>query len=545
MKGDYILKGNAIFDSVSNNPFSGFIVVQGNKIAAIEKGEESLSKYCGENTKIIECGDRLITAGFIDAHMHFFDGIFQNSKFMCRDLFSCKSAKECVQRINDFAKAHPEYETITGMGWFIPLWEDKTLPTKEMLDEIEPDRPVYLMCADGHSFWLNSKALEESQIDPNRILLFGEIEKDENGNANGVLHELDACAPCTVNAQKVPEKEREKMILEFVSILSENGITSTTDMAVLPQPIPVTDDLKAVKKLEDEGMLNLRLYLYPPLGTTDDFTIVKEYSSLFCSDKLRVAGLKAFVDGVHGNHTALLIETYLDMPDYKGESFYDYDFYIKQVSAANKAGFGVKLHCCGEGAVEWALDAYEYSHKHLDKNNIRNSIEHVEAIRPEQLVRFTRNNVTATIQPLHLMYEGDILYSILGSERAQYQYAVNTMMDNNINVAFSSDYPVADFNPFVNIYFAVTRCDLEGHPVEKISTQAISIAQALKAYTIGSAYCLNMEQKIGTLEVGKLADIIVLDRNLFDVDKNSICNTKVDLTMVDGVIAHNNIFKEV
>ena len=119
------------------------------------------------------------------------------------------------------------------------------------------------------------------------------------------------------------------------------------------------------------------------------------------------------------------------------------------------------------------------------------------------------------------------------------------MMDNNINVAFSSDYPVADFNPFVNIYFAVTRCDLEGHPVEKISTQAISIAQALKAYTIGSAYCLNMEQKIGTLEVGKLADIIVLDRNLFDVDKNSICNTKVDLTMVDGVIAHNNIFKEV
>lgn len=538
----YIIKGNAIFDAVSDDPFPGFIFVNGNHIVAVEKDFKKMHQYTDNDTKVIECDDRLIMPGFIDAHMHFFDGIFQNSKFMCRDLFPCKSAKECVQVIGKFAKAHPDYETITGMGWFIPLWEDKTPPVKEMLDEIEPNRPVYLMCADGHSFWLNSKALEESHVNPDRKLLFGEIEKDENGNANGVMHELDACAPCTVNAQRLPNKERKKMILDFVKVLSENGITSTTDMAVLPQPIPVTDDIKAVSDLEKKGLFNLRLNLYPPLGTTDDFTIAETYRKLFNSDKLRIAGLKAFVDGVHGNHTALLTKPYLDMPEYKGESFYAHDFYLKQVYAANKAGFSVKLHCCGEGAVDWALDAYEYSKERTDCTNIRNSIEHVETLKPEQSKRFTENNVTATIQPLHLMYEGDILYSILGSERAQYQYAAKKMIDDRINVAFSSDYPVAEFDPMVNIFFSVTRCNKEGHPVEKNPTQNISVAQALKAYTFGSAYCLNIEHKVGTLERGKLADIIVLDRNLFDIDRMGILDTNVDMTMVDGIITHNNLF---
>ena len=358
------------------------------------------------------------------------------------------------------------------------------------------------------------------------------------------MHELDACAPCTVNAQRMPEKERIELIIDFVSTLSKNGITATTDMAVLPTAIPVTEELKAVKRLEEEGRFNLRLNLYPPLGTTADFGVVKEYDSLFTSDKLRVAGLKAFVDGVHGNHTALVIEPYNDMPGHCGESFYSHEMYMSQVLAANRAGFGVKLHCCGEGAVEWALDAYENANKQLPNNSVRNSIEHVEALRSEQAIRFTANDVTATMQPLHLMYEGDILDTILGAERAKNQYAIKTMIDEGINVAFSSDYPVAEFNPFINIYFAVTRCDREGNPVEKNSTQAIGVADAIKAYTLGSAYCMGMEQKIGTLEEGKLADILVLDRNLFTSKPQDILDTNVELTMVDGVIAHNDLFKE-
>lgn len=538
---DYILKGNAIFDSISDEPFAGFVAVKKNRILSVGRDSESYENLAGRDTEVINLGDKMIMPGMIDAHMHFFDGIFQNSRFMCRDLFPCKSAKECVDVIAGFAKEHPDYETITGMGWFIPLWEDTTPPHKNMLDEIESERPVYLMCADGHSFWLNSKAMEECQINPDRELLFGEIEKDENGEANGVMHELDACAICTVFAQKLPAYEREKLIEEFVQILAKAGITSTTDMAVVPEPPEITDELKVMADMERAGRLNLRLNLYPALGTKDDFEIAKEYRKNFHSNKLRVAGLKAFVDGVHGNHTALLTKPYADEPDKIGESFYPHEYYIKQISSANKEGFGVKLHCCGEGAVKWALDAYENSTKQGNSKGIRNSIEHVETYREEDLKRFTDNNVTATMQPLHLMYEGDILQSILGLERAQHQYAVKDMLESGVNVAFSSDYPVAEFNPMVNIYFAVTRCDKDGKCVEKNSTQAITVAQALKAYTYGSAYCINMEDKLGTLEKGKLADIIVLDKNLMKATPEEILNTRVELTMVDGIISYKNL----
>jgi len=234
---------------------------------------------------------------------------------------------------------------------------------------------------------------------------------------------------------------------------------------------------------------------------------------------------------------------YLDMPGHFGESFYSHEHYLKRVAEANKAGYGVKLHCCGEGAVDWALDAYEYSGKVNGPLDVRNSIEHVETLRPEQSSRFVANNVTAAMQPLHLMYEGDILYSILGPERAQYQYAIKKMLDDGINVAFSSDFPVADFDPKVNIYFAVTRCDMDGRCVEQNSTQAITVAQALKAYTYGSAYCVNMEKLVGTLEEGKLADLIVIDRNILKTAPEEILNMNVEFTMVDGIVAHNSLLK--
>lgn len=537
MKADIIFKGNAIFDSVSNEPFEGFVAIKGNKIIAVENSDDCCD-YEGLETQVIECGDKLVMPGMIDAHMHFFDGIFQSSKFMCRDMFECKSARECVDAIAKFAKEHPDYERVVGMGWFPPVWDDPTPPNKQMLDEIESERPVYMMCADGHSFWLNSKAMEECEIDPNRKLLFGEIEVDENGEANGVLHELDACGPPAVNAQKIPDDERKPLIESFVRELNSKGFTGTSDMAILPNPTPITDDVKVTAELEAEGKLNIRLNLYPSLGITEDFDIVEEYRNKFNSDKLRVAGLKSFVDGVHGNHTALTIDPYIDVPgDHKGESFYSHEYYMKRVEAANRLGYGVKLHCCGEGAVHWALDAYEGSHKAGADKGVRNSIEHVETFRIEEMDRFRECDVTATMQPLHYMYQGSgMLKSMLGEDRARYSYALRTMLDNGVNVAFSSDYPVAEYDPMVNIYFSTTRCNPDGSPAEENPKELITLAEALKAYTIGSAYCVNMDDKVGTLEAGKLADVVVLDKNLFNAPASEILETNVSMTMVDGIL---------
>ena len=539
MSADYVFKSRAIFDSVRNETFEGAIVITGNHITSIIPAPAKVpDESIGENTRVVDCGDNLITAGMIDSHMHFFDGIFQNSRFMCRELFACKSAAECVEVIDAFAKQHPDYRTITGMGWFMPQWDDQTPPDKDMLDKICPDRPVYLMCADGHSFWMNTKALEESEIDPDRKLLFGEIEKNEKGEANGVLHEMDACACCSVNAQRLPDGHQEELITDFVRNLASMGITSTTDMTVLPQPMPITDDMKAIDRLNREGRFDLRLNLYPPLGTTDDFTIVNEYRERFASDKYRVAGLKAFVDGVHGNHTALLMEPYVDAPDCIGESFYSYEHYMRQIKAANDAGYGVKLHCCGEGAVHWALDAFEGACPQDGRPKVRNSIEHAETIREEDFERFAKYKVTAAMQPLHLMYEGKLLQDILGPERSKYEQALRTMITMGINVAFSSDFPVAEFDPRVNIYFSMTRCDRDGNPIEDHPTESISLADAIKAYTIGGAYCLNMEDRLGTLEEGKLADLVVWDSNLFELEPKDILEANIDLTMVDGKVSY-------
>lgn len=538
---DYILKGSAIFDAVSDDPFPGFVAVKGRTIAKIGRGKANIEDWIGENTEVIDCENKLIMPGLIDAHMHFFDGIFQNSKYMCRDLFGCKSAQECAEVIGKFAGEHPDYKTITGMGWFIPMWEDQTPPDKKMLDQIEPNRPVYLMCADGHSFWLNSKAMEECQIDPNKELLFGSIETDEYGNANGVLHEMDACAPCAVAAQALPENQKRELILDYIRQLSRHGITGTTDITVLPEPASITEEMRIIAQLEKEGALNVRLNLYPSLGATTDFSVMKEFRQCFNSDKLRVAGLKAFVDGVHGNHTALLLTPYADQPDHIGTSFYPYEHYKRRVTEANKLGFGVKLHCTGEGATRMALDVYEAAQKRNGPWEVRNSIEHVETIQLTDVVRMAKLDVSATIQPIHLMHIGNGLKEELGEERARYQYAIKTLLENGVNVAFSTDYPVAPFEPLPNIYFAVTRCDLQGNPVEERTVEKITLAQALKAYTYGSAYCLNAEKKLGSLEEGKLADITVFGENLFKLEPAALLEAQVYMTMSDGVIVYKHV----
>lgn len=540
MKADIIITGKAIFDAVSDEPFEGFVAVKGNEIADVVKGNFDYDSWTDENTEVIECGDKLVMPGMIDAHMHFFDGAFQNSQYMCRDLFGCTSAKECVDTIRKFAAEHPDYDRIAGMGWYMPLWEDLTEPDRYMLDEIEPDRPVYLLCADGHSFWLNSRALEECGISADRKLKVGSVDVDENGVMTGVLHEMEICAPCTFYAQRLPRELKEGLLTDLIEDLNRCGITATTDMAVLLEPSPQAnrDEIEIISRLEREGRLNVRLNLYPSLGTTDDFSLAESYREKYHSDKFRVAGLKTFVDGVHGNHTALLIDPYSDMPGENGKSFYPYEVYRDQVTAANRAGFGVKLHTIGEGASRLALDAFAESHRQGLDSDVRNSMEHIETIRMEDLKRLAEFDVTAAIQPSHLMYSAESLQEKVGPERARMEFALKTMLENGVNVAFSTDYPVVPYEPMTNIYFAVTRCDLEGEPVEKEPAENITLAQALRAYTAGSAYCLNMDKKIGTIEKGKLADIVMFDRNLFDIEAKELLDAKIELTVADGKIVY-------
>lgn len=539
-RADIVIKSNNIFDSINDEPFEGFIAVRKNKIIKVGRYGESADMWIGEDTSVINFEDNLVMPGMVDTHMHFFGGVFQNSPYMCRELFNCFSAKECVETIAKFAASHPEYERIAGMGWYVPIWDDKTQPDRWMLDAIDDDRPIYLMCADGHSFWLNSAAMKESEIDVDKQWRIGEVVKNAEGVPTGVLREMEICAPCSMYMQKLPKDEKRRLLAELIDEISACGITSVSDMAVMLEPHPEyeKDEIDIISDLEYENKLNVRMNLYPSLGTCDDFSVAKEYRRKYCSDMFRVAGLKTFVDGVHGNHTALLIDPYEDLPESRGAAFYPYEVYRDQVREANREGFGVKLHCAGEGATKLALDAYGESHAMgLDKG-VRNSIEHVEITRLEDIKLMGQIGVTASMQPVHMMPATESLTERVGKQRARWMYAIKTMLDEGVNVAFGTDYPVVPFNPMPNIYFAVTRNDFEGNPCGDNRMEKITVAQALKAYTIAGAYCFNMEKKIGSIEEGKLADIIAFDRNLFDTEPDALLDAKVVMTMVDGRVVN-------
>ncbi|HYE69817.1 MAG TPA: amidohydrolase family protein, partial [Anaerovoracaceae bacterium] len=290
--------------------------------------------------------------------------------------------------------------------------------------------------------------------------------------------------------------------------------------------------------LEQEGELTVRLHLYPSLGLDTNYEKVKSLREKYSSEKLRVSGLKQFVDGVTSTYTAYLLEPYSDNPDTVGFSNYPAELYEKCIVGANKEGFGVRLHCIGDAAVRLALDGFEKSNQQNDNSKLKNTIEHIESIHADDIPRFAQLGVVASMQPIHLILEVNEKVSRIGEERCQYEWPYKTMLENNATLAFGTDFPIAGINPFPNIYAAVTRCDERGELFGTNPKERISLAETLKAYTYGSACAINRENELGTLEAGKLADIVVLSKNIFAGSNEEILNTCVKLTVMDGQIVY-------
>lgn len=538
-KADLVIKSSAVFTGLTDNVFKGGIAVLKNKIVAVGNDSE-INQWIGSDTKVFEYGDELIMPGLIDAHMHFFTGAFVNSEYMLTDLFGAHSEEECAKMVKEFADEHPDYDVITGIGWFPAYWNNSSvLPSRASLDAVVPDRPVYLLSADCHTFWLNSKALEICNITKDSRVSFGEIGKDENGELNGLLFEIEACKPANERAFILSEDKMKGLQKKFYSEIAKNGITSTTNMSVNPVTENAFTEYEIAAALEKEGELTVRLHLYPSLGLDTNYDTVKRLREKYCSDKLRVSGLKQFVDGVTSTYSAYMLEAYSDRPDTCGFSNYPAELYKKCIVGANKEGFSVRVHAIGDAAVRLALDVYEESDKLNDNSNLRNTIEHVESISPEDIPRFAELGVVASVQPIHLILDVNEKIERIGEERCRYEWPFKTLLDNNAVLAFGTDFPVAGINPFPNIYAAIARCDDKGQLIGANPQEKISLFQALKAYTYGSACAINREHELGTLEEGKLADIIVLDRNLFAVSAEEVRDAKVKLTVMDGQVVFN------
>jgi len=538
-KANMVLKSRSIFTGVSDGTLSGGVAIKGNRIAAVGC-EDSIREWIGPETAVLDFGDRLIMSGLIDAHMHFFTGAFASSDYMLMAPFESHSEAECAAMAAEFAAAHPDYPRVTGMGWF-PAWWDKgaALPTKASLDAAVPGKPVYLLSADAHTFWLNSRALEECEITKDSAVSFGRIGRDEAGELTGLLFEIEAEAPANENAFKLPPEMMKRLQKDFYRQIAMNGITSTVNMAVNPVAESSFPDFEVAAELESEGALTVRLHLYPSLGLDTNYDRVKELRSKYNSDRLRISGLKHFVDGVTSTYTAYLLEPYADRPETSGSPNYPGELFEQCVAAANAEGFGVRLHAIGDGAVRLALDAFEKSERLNGKHGSRNAIEHVESIHPDDIGRFRELDAAASVQPIHLVMDANEKIDRIGEERCRYEWPFRSLLDSGAAVAFGTDFPVAPIDPFANLHAAVTRCAGDGQATGANPGERISLAEALRAYTAGSAYAIGREKDLGTLEAGKLADIIVLSDDPFKLDSHKLPDMKVDMTIMDGEVVFN------
>ncbi|PEK98866.1 amidohydrolase [Bacillus sp. AFS017336] len=527
---DMIIASNAVFTGVSDKPEPASIAIKGNKIIDIGS-EEHIKSYIGENTRIYQFNDQLIMSGFHDFHLHIMQGAVSLNSV---NLFAARSEGEAIEMIREFADAKLENQWVIGFTWDSGYWETQQLPTRHSLDRVLPDRPAIMFHAEGHYAWVNTKALEIANINRNtENPSYGTISKDKYGEPNGILYEkaMDAVIRLAFNFSKTQKNE---IFSNFLSYAASLGVTAVHDLHALKS----IEALNVFKEFEDKGTLTTRIHLWPALN--GNLFQAKQLRDMYQSDKLRVSGLKQFIDGIITGRTAYLLKPYADQIETRGETSFPPEMIKKWVVDADKEDFSIRFHAIGDGAIRLALDAFEEAKKVNGKRDSRHSVEHIEVIHPDDIHRFKELGVTASMQPDHLaMSERGVYTDRIGSEREKHVFSINTLQKAGAKLAFGTDFPIDILNPLLQIYRAVTRIDSSGntvwHPHERIS-----LAEALKAYTSGSAYGTFREDELGSLEVGKLADIVVLEQNLFEIPEEDIPNVKVRLTIVDGKVVFDH-----
>lgn len=535
---DKILKSNAVFTGCGEKPFRGGVAIKGNKILAVLEGD-AIDQYRSPETTVYSYGDNLIMPGFVDAHDHLWWGAVADSEHMV-DLTASVSEADAVERIKEYAKAHPDEKRIRGFGWYPANWNDAPLPTKESLDEAVPDRPAYMNCADAHTGWLNSLALEESGYSADMELGAGYLGTYENGELNGLVYEPDALAVGWEKVYDFPPDQIKSILRNFMKGLAGQGVTSLGEMSADDYKDLFHQRYQVFKEMDEKGELTSRVHVYTKFMGYTNFETAKKWKKEFHSDKFRICGLKGFLDGVTSTYTGLLLRPYADRPDTCGEGvpLASQEELNASVAAGNAAGLPVRIHALGDAAVRMALNAFEESIRLNGNHGLPNTIEHIETIDATDLPRFKELGVLASMQGEHLSLEHNEKVTRLGEERCKLEWPFRSLLDAGASLAFGTDFPVVYYNQLPGIWAAVTRKNYDGTPAGVENGENLTLSEALTANTLGSAKAYNRDHELGSLEAGKLADIIVLDRDLFAVPEDEIREAKVILTMMDGTVTH-------
>jgi len=534
---DILIVHAKIYTVDQNKSLAQSVAIRQGKIVAVGS-DEQVGRFRGMGTKMVDAGGKLVLPGFTDCHIHLIDGGFSLTQ---ANLEGAKDVAEIQNRLRAYAALHPDDKWILGHGWNYAMFAPEILPNKKYLDELFPDRPVFLDGYDGHTSWANSKALALAgitQSTPNPPN--GEIVRDpKTGEATGALKESASDLLSTI-LPKPTELERLTALRAALKWASQNGLTRVHSAG------GEFEQLGLLQELREEKQLSVRMHiayvLNPPELRTQDLEALEATRKKFHDDWIDVNSVKFFMDGVVESHTAAFFEPYTDEPSTKGSLFWDPKKYKAAVSELDRRGFQLYTHAIGDHAVRTALDGYEFAEQNNHSKDHRNRVEHIETITTADIPRFGKLGVIASMQPLHAYPDEDTLdvwARNIGPDRASRAWLWKSIAQQGGRYAFGSDWPVVTLNPFEGIQTAVTRQTRDGKPPEGfVPSQKLNVAQAVEGYTIDAAYAGHLEKTEGSIETGKVADVIMLDRNIFEIDPHTIDQTKIILTIVGGRIVY-------
>lgn len=509
-------------------PFAEAVITQGEKIVFVGSQRDA-EELIEKNTKKIDLKGRLMLPGFIDNHTHFTHGGFY---LLGIDLRPAKSTQEFKQLIKEYVNQH-EGKWVTGGYWDHEQWEINNLPTKEMIDDFSPNTPIFISRLDGHMALANSYALKLAGITKDTPSPEGGlIVKDKKtGEPTGILKDLAKDLIDSI----IPEpslEEYKQATLRALQEARENGITSIQD-------ITYKNDLTTYQNLEKEGLLSCRIYTRLPLSEYKDL-VNSGIQVGSGSDKLKIGSLKEFADGSLGSSTALFFEPYDQDPSTCGLAMdVVTDGRLKEWSFdADKNKLQISIHAIGDNANYLMLNMFEEIIDVNPKWDRRFRIEHAQHVRFEDILRFAKLGIIASVQPYHCIDDGVWAEKRIG-DRIKYTHPYKSFLDANVKTCFGSDWPVAPLNAIYGIYAATTRRTLDdNNPNGWIPEQKISVEDAIRCYTINNAYAAFEENIKGSIEVGKLADLVVLSDDIFSINPVKIKDVKVDMTVFDGKIIY-------
>ena len=550
-QADYVFKNGAVYTIDSKNPTAQAIAITGKHISYVGTNNGVVA-FIGDKTQVIDLKGQMLLPGFIESHIHPTMALVAEGADLQFD-----SLDELLASVKKWAEAHPDAKVIRGFGWRYSLFPT-TGPTKEPLDKLFPDRPVFLFAIDGHSGWVNSKALEMAGVNaksPDPVPGFSFYARDpKTGEPTGWVVEGPAEQAVFFKLQPPSAELAIAAMTEMLPKFSAAGITAVFDAGI--STMPTEDGLDGYQNLEKENKLPIRVvasYYWNNPATEDPAGIALKLRDKYHSELVQFRALKVNADGGEAQHTAVMLKPYFDRPGFHGDYLLDPKLMEAAVLKAQANGLDTHCHCYGDAALRTYLDIVAKAEKQYPNSPSRHTLAHALLITDPDVPRFKELNVTMQTSAQWITPDpySEMVVQILGNEVVNTEWArMNSVLKAGGRLALGTDWPaagyVSSYRPLEAIQVALTRAilpqygDKQFTPIMPPADERITLDEALKAYTMGSAYVLDMEKTIGSLEVGKLADLVVLEKDLYKIPPADISTTKVRLTMMNGKVTYKS-----